>query len=423
MNTSFSNNSFYKNSRVSFAELLQKHIPAEATGTSLHQDLNDVEPFAGMNYPAELAAKNTAIAEFWKQHRLHGTPEPMVPSPFARHYRTTSKRRVFFAHNRFRLRFSHRSESAKNPATLPSLLEPKEHEAIYSFLIEKLNTPGFTVAARQLTYIIIRGSYTEFSVIFNVAGLSGPIIKNLKSLAQHLQNPDSKVVSSFVFCDPTRSDYYLDMKAVDEAWKIKKLFGSDFLHVSIGDLKFRYNPVSFSQINLSILPKMLERVQSLCRPNAQERFIDLYCGYGLFANAIGRHYRNCWGIDVNEESVDHARDTAKYLAKKNNLPMHAHLRTAPITPESLDKLLPVAGQMPETIVLDPPRQGPAEGVIQFCAHRQASRIVHIFCNVDRIPDDAALWQRNGYRITDCIPLDMFPGTAGLEVILLLKPFR
>jgi tRNA/tmRNA/rRNA uracil-C5-methylase (TrmA/RlmC/RlmD family) len=376
-----------------------------------------------MNYTAELAAKNAAFADFWKQHRLHGTPEPIVASPLARHYRTTSKRRVFFSHNRFRLRFSHRSESAHNPATLPSLLEPKEHEAIYSFIIEKLNSPGFTITARQLTYIIIRGSYTEFSVIFNIANMSGPIIKNLKNLAQHLQTLETKVVSSFVFCDPTRSDYYMDMKPVDEAWKIKKLFGSDFLHVTIGDFKFRYNPVSFSQINLSILPKMLERVQSLCKPSKLQRFIDLYCGYGLFANSIGKDYKDTWGIDVNSESVDHARDTAHYQAKKLNLQFHTHFRTAPITPESLDKLLPIAGQIPETILLDPPRQGPAEGVISFCAHREASQIIHIFCNVDRIPDDMKQWQRFGYRITGCVPLDMFPGTPGLEVVILLKLFR
>jgi tRNA/tmRNA/rRNA uracil-C5-methylase (TrmA/RlmC/RlmD family) len=160
----------------------------------------------------------------------------------------------------------------------------------------------------------------------------------------------------------------------------------------------------------------------MCKPSKQERFIDLYCGYGLFANAIGRHYKDTWGIDVNNESVDHARNTAVYQAKKNNLSLHSHFRTTPITPESLDKLLPVSGKMPETIVLDPPRQGTAEGVISFCAHREASHIIHIFCNVDRIPDDMKQWHRYGYRIAGCVPLDMFPGTPGLEVIILLKPF-
>jgi tRNA/tmRNA/rRNA uracil-C5-methylase (TrmA/RlmC/RlmD family) len=100
-----------------------------------------------------------------------------------------------------------------------------------------------------------------------------------------------------------------------------------------------------------------------------------------------------------------------------------YFRTASIRPSSLDGLLPVSGTCEESILLDPPRQGPEKGVIAFCADRGASRIIHLFCSVDRLPTDLQEWQSNGYRISEVVTLDMFPGTPNLEVMVLLRPFN
>jgi len=399
------------------------HSTAASSEVPASLESDEIRPLAYTDYGKELTVKNAALSEFWHRNRLQGAPVPIIPSPKPRRYRTTSKRRVFSAHNRYRLRFSHRKELTPNSAMLSTLLEPKEHEIIYQFLLEKLNTPAFSVTAKQLTYIIIRGSYTEFIVIFNIANVNGAIVKNLKNLAQHLLKLNVNVVSTFVFCDPARSDYYLDNRPAEGAWKVKNLFGPDFLRLTFGEYTFHYNPVSFSQINESIIPLLLEQAALLCRAQPAERFIDLYCGYGLFSNYMSKQYGEVWGIDYDELSVEHARTTARYRSKKINISARTHFRTTHITPGTLEALLPKAGTVSETILLDPSRQGPVKGVIQFCADRHPSRVLHIFCNVDRIPEDVEQWHRNGYRIKDIVPLDMFPGTPNLEVLILLVPSR
>jgi hypothetical protein len=40
--------------------------------------------------------------------------------------------------------------------------------------------------------------------------------------------------------------------------------------------------------------------------------------------------------------------------------------------------------------------------------------------VDQIPGAFRQWKQHGYRINRIVPLDMFPGTAGLEVLILLE---
>jgi len=402
----------------SYAEILLKLVDPQASAG----DLSDIEPLAYLPYERELTAKNEALHAFWKSLKLAGAPGGIIASPKPRHYRTTTKRRVFFSHGKFRLRFSHRKDATPTTAMLCSQLEPKEHEAIYQFVAGKINTPGFSVTAKHLTYVIIRGSYTEFSVLFNVDAINGPIVRNLKALAEKLRGLGPHIVSAFIFSDPTRSDYYLDNKQSTGAWKIKNLFGPDTLRLMVGGQTYRFDPVSFSQINESMLPAMLQGAERLCGATPNGRLIDLYCGYGLFANYLAKRFGEVFAIDFDAASVDRGRDTARYSAKKNNLATRIYFRTAAIRASSLDALLPVAGTGEETILLDPPRQGPEKGVIAFCAGRQAARVIHLFCGVDRIPEDFDQWQRNGYRVADVIVFDMFPGTPNLEVMVLLKPF-
>jgi tRNA/tmRNA/rRNA uracil-C5-methylase (TrmA/RlmC/RlmD family) len=385
--------------------------------------LSNIEPLAILPYSRELSGKTEAFLEFWKRNRLHGKPEPLIPSPKPRHYRTTTKRRVFFAHGKFRLRFSHHKDATSETAMMCSALEPKEHEAIYQFLSAKINAPGFSISARHLTYIIIRGTYAEFSVLFNVHQLSGPIVRNLKALAQNIKTLGLNIVSSFIFFDPTRSDYYLDNKQTDGAWKLKNLFGPDALKLRVFDQTYRFDPVSFSQINQSMLPALLESAVRLCGLGADDRFIDLYCGYGLFANYVGKRCGEVYAVDSDEASIDRARDTARYTAQKGGRSARLYFRTAPISPASLEKLLPLAGARRETILLDPPRGGPGKGVISSCAQRNPRRVVHLFCDIDRVPVDLQEWHVNGYRVAKIVPFDMFPGTPNLEVAVLLEAMR
>lgn len=321
---------------TSYAEILLDLVHPQAS----NGDLSDIEPLAYLPYDRELAAKSEAWHGFWKKHKLYGRPGDVIASPRPRHYRTTTKRRVFFSHGKFRLRFSHRKDATPTTAMLCSELEPKEHDAIYQFVAGRINTPGFSVTAKHLTYVIIRGSYTEFSVLFNVDAINGAIVRNLKALAEKLRGLGPNIVSSFIFSDPTRSDYYLDNKQTTGAWKIKNLFGPDTLRLSVGNQTYRFDPVSFSQINESMLPVMLENAQRMCSTAPGGRLIDLYCGYGLFANYLGKNFSEVFAIDFDAASVDRGRDTARFSAKKTTYPRGYIFAPRPYAPHPLTPCFP-----------------------------------------------------------------------------------
>jgi tRNA/tmRNA/rRNA uracil-C5-methylase (TrmA/RlmC/RlmD family) len=58
-------------------------------------------------------------------------------------------------------------------------------------------------------------------------------------------------------------------------------------------------------------------------------------------------------------------------------------------------------------------------VIAAIGERQPGKVLHIFCGVDQIPESLGEWRTQGYRVERIVPLDMFPGTANLEVLVRL----
>lgn len=381
-----------------------------------------IEPLANLSYEKELELKTQVFKEFWKDNNLPTKPEKVVASPKPRQYRTTTKRRIIRHKNRFYLLFSEDTKVKEREFFTTSLLEPEEHSEIYRYISERINEPVYLILGQCLNFIVVRGSYTEFSVIFNVHTLSGPIVRKLKALAEEIKRTQGNVISAFIYLDPTRSDYYLENLRPKDQISFKKLFGPDKLFVKFHDLKYSFYPTSFSQVNGSMVPVMLDRAKSMLlpadKPADKPRLIDLYCGYGLFSHYLADNFNETIGIEAEGSSIKSAIENNSFMAHKGKV----KFLTKRITEESLDSSLPESLDIEEVYILDPPRQGTEKGVIKKIAQRRPLRVLHIFCNVDKIAEEIKQWKKNNYKIQKVIPLDMFPGTPNLEVMILLMPF-
>lgn len=396
---------------TTFQQILHRRLtPAESAGSVA------VEPLAHLDYERELSLKNDAFGEFWKNHNLAGRPDPITPSPLPRHYRTTTRRRGHYKSGRLQLGFDDpRQASGALPA---SRLEPEAHTAIYRFLAGELAAPASRAVATHLNYIIIRGSYEAFSVIFNLDLLNGSIVRRLKTLAERLQSIPQSVVSAFVFCDPSRSDYYFEREAPPVPVRLKKLYGPARFMLNLGGHRYALPPTSFTQVNESMIGPMLACVRGLLRPQAGDRLLDLYCGYGLFAHDLADICSEAIGLDVDREAVEAAVEHLRHEQPKG----HVTFLRRDISAENLDQCLPDLGGR-ELVILDPPRHGTTPGVIDHIATRRPERVLHLFCGVEALPEATAVWKRCGYDIVSCRPLDMFAGTPNLEALVLLEPKR
>jgi tRNA/tmRNA/rRNA uracil-C5-methylase (TrmA/RlmC/RlmD family) len=377
-------------------------------------DIHAADPLAGFSYPDERLIKQKALELFWKKNHIPGTPEKIIPSPLPRGYRTNSKRRVLFYKGKTSLALE---QSRCEPGTLQqSSLEPALHLSIYQLLLDLLSNVNYQLLARSLNFCIIRGSYTRCSVILNVHAVDNVVVRKIKQLAAALKSSDPRIISCFMYVDPTKSDYYLESKRPEKGVALKKLFGLENIDITVGGIRLLYPPTIFSQVNESMLPHFTGVIRKLLKLTPDTRMLDLYCGYGLIGLSCAPYAGAVIGMDIEGPAVHAAIENAKYHFPGKSLKFIA----SPVTADFLSAKLPPPGHK-EVVLLDPPRSGTAHGVIETIAERQPLRVLHIFCGADEIPRELQEWNKNGYIPKRILPLDMFPGSPNLETIVLLEP--
>ena len=371
------------------------------------------EALAELPYATELELKNAALAGLLADGNIKIAPSPVVASPLERKYRTTTKRRVYFDRKQVFLHFGRKTSGKKVEL---SILEPDEHIKIYNYLQKTFSTPRNFKASSVLNYIIIRGSYTEHAVIFNVRSLSGDIVRILKAVCADTVKNIPSVKSIFLYVDDSNSDYYLEAERPAKGISFKKMHGSDFLAIKLNDKKFLYSPVSFSQINESILPLFFEEMKKHLTPSDDDILLDLYCGYGLWSLTFGDMFRNVLGMELAKESVQAAKNNAKFHYPDKNF----RYETGFITADALRSKIPPPRGKKEWILLDPPRKGCEAQVHEFVLSRKPRKIFEMFCGADEIVPALHTYLNNNCKIEALIPFDFFPGTLNIEMLAIIS---
>jgi tRNA/tmRNA/rRNA uracil-C5-methylase (TrmA/RlmC/RlmD family) len=372
---------------------------------------------AGLDYSLEIELKNAALLSFWKIHDLPGKPEEVVRSPLPRHYRTTSKRRWRTGAAPGQSRAMGGKKRNFFEGEEAAALEPAEHKLIFDSVGNWLGRPEFAPLARQLNFIIIRGTYAEFMVIFNLAAIDRVLHRLLLKLVLLMRALKANIISAFLYVDPSRSPYYLETDRPRAAFPIKKLFGPERFRLSLGSIELAVPPTSFSQVNESMLALLLDSVLSMLQRGSGERLLDLYCGYGLFSLALRSQYREIFAVDASAMSIRAARD----LVQSNPGRSRVLFKTMTISRNNLTvSLPPPLSPGEEDMILDPPRRGTDEAVIRSLAQRRPGRVLHLFCASEEIPAALFQWRRCGFLPKRVLPLDMFAGTPQLETLVLLS---
>ena len=79
-----------------------------------------------------------------------------------------------------------------------------------------------------------------------------------------------------------------------------------------------------------------------------------------------------------------------------------------------------AGRAPDVIVLDPPRKGCSPELVETVAQFGPRRVVYVSCDPATLARDLKLFAQLGYPPVEAAPVDMFPGTAHVETVVLLS---
>ncbi|MFT3874970.1 MAG: TRAM domain-containing protein [Propioniciclava sp.] len=141
-------------------------------------------------------------------------------------------------------------------------------------------------------------------------------------------------------------------------------------------------------------------------PRAGERALDLYCGVGLFAGALTGAGAQVTGIEGGRTAVD--------LARRNVPQARFHAG-------SVDRVLRRVRGRVDLVVLDPPRAGAGRAVIAEVLRRRPRAVAYVSCDPATLARDLATASALGYRTDSVRAFDLFPMTAHLECVAILRP--
>lgn len=178
--------------------------------------------------------------------------------------------------------------------------------------------------------------------------------------------------------------------------------GDTTLTDEILGVPFRYATEGFFQVNISVYEQALKDMQEWVV--AEKPTVDMYSGVGSIGLTIGGDDTTL--VEINEHAVREMERNIAELGKK----------ATPVLAASENALEYIVAN--KTIIVDPPRAGLHEAVIERLLEQKPERIIYLSCNpVTQARDVARLAEVYGIRAHK--GYNFFPHTPHIEHLVIL----
>ncbi|MBS5435721.1 MAG: 23S rRNA (uracil(1939)-C(5))-methyltransferase RlmD [Dorea longicatena] len=203
---------------------------------------------------------------------------------------------------------------------------------------------------------------------------------------------------------------------------IRLLWGQEFITDYIGEIKYQISPLSFYQVN----PVQTEKLYGLALDYAgltgnDETVWDLYCGIGTISLFLAKKAKQVYGVEIVPQAIDDAKNNAK-INDITNAEFYVG-KAEEVLPEyykEYEKTHNGEAAHADVIVVDPPRKGCEESLLQTIVDMQPEKVVYVSCDSATLARDVKFLRANGYELKDVTPVDQFPHTVHVETVVLLS---
>ncbi|HWR06120.1 23S rRNA (uracil(1939)-C(5))-methyltransferase RlmD [Sporomusa sp.] len=196
--------------------------------------------------------------------------------------------------------------------------------------------------------------------------------------------------------------------------KTVTLWGRDTITDKLGEFSFAISARSFFQVNTAQAEVLYQQAVRYAGLSGTETVIDAYCGTGTITLFLARQAAQVYGIEIVEPAIIDARKNAI----NNNVANVEFIvgDTIDIMPRLFKQ-----GIRPDVIVVDPPRAGCEQQVLETFVRMEPKRIVYVSCNPASLARDLAILDGLGYVVQEIQPVDMFPMTFHVESVAMIEP--
>lgn len=368
-------------------------------------------PFIDLPYPEQLTRKRALVsAAFAKFSALKDIEIPeVVPSPRRLGYRARVKLVVRKSGGAIATGlYVPQSHRVMDISSCP--VHPRRVNQVLEYLKYRAQELGIVPYDERddsgdLRYVDFRYSFARQEVSVTLVSRH-PVLAEGEKLARALQRKFSFVTGVILNINENRGNVIWGPVN-------RMLSGRETLLEQIGGLKLVYPGGVFSQSNPHTAQKLYDRVLELAQLTGKESILDLYCGVGPISLNLAHGARQVWGIDDNEAGIV----TAKQNARRNGV---GNCRF--FAGDAAAKIQELRGQLAalDLVVVNPPRKGLQSAALNAVLDLRAPKLIYVSCEPSSLARDLDKLVAAGYHIETVQPFDMFPQTAEVENVVLLK---
>lgn len=205
----------------------------------------------------------------------------------------------------------------------------------------------------------------------------------------------------------TKNDSVADV-VKDEGTEV--LYGQDYFYEELLGLKFKITPFSFFQTNSLGAEVLYETAREYIGDINEKVIFDLYSGTGTIAQILAPVAKKVVGVEIVEEAVEAARENAA-LNGLDNCTFWAG---------DVLKVIDELGEVPDLIMLDPPRDGVNPKALMKILNFGVDRLVYIACKPTSLARDLEMIQGRGYKVEKISCVDLFPNTYHVETVAVMS---
>lgn len=251
--------------------------------------------------------------------------------------------------------------------------------------------------------LVIRTASTGEVMVIVVFGADDR--PRIEALLGHLAETFPAITSLMYIVNTKWNDSTGDLAAVCFS-------GKDHIIECMEGLQFKVGPKSFYQTNSAQAYELYKTARDFAALTGEETLYDLYTGTGTIANFCAASCRKVVGIEYVPEAIEDAKINSALNGIGNTVFFAGDMKAV------LSDDFVAANGRPDVVILDPPRAGVDEPVIEVILRAAPERIVYVSCNPATQARDLALLAA-AYDVERVQPVDMFPHTHHVENVVKL----
>ncbi len=256
-----------------------------------------------------------------------------------------------------------------------------------------------------LRHILIRTGHMSGQVLV-VLVVASPVFPSKNNFVKALLKVHPEITSIVANVNNRNTSMVLGEKQ-------QVLYGKGYIEDTLCGKHFRISPKSFYQVNSVQTEVLYGKAIEYAGLSGKETVIDAYSGIGTIGMVAADRAGRVISIELNPDAVKDARANAKANRIKNISFLQA---------DAGEQMVKMAArkEKADVVFMDPPRTGSDKRFIDSVARLAPDRVVYISCNPVTLKRDLELFRTRGYKVRKIQPVDMFPGTAHVECVVLMS---